>query len=425
MYLDESVWLHMRDGYRPLSLDREGRLTLSDPMQASRILVQPQSVESFSACMDGGIAHVLVNTRSGSLLYGATADGRKWRKFTLTRVERDQRIRDPILFARSGSVHILYIAGYDQTETLVHYQQNPAGSWSGRTLDSFTAEDRVRLLQVAAYRDDLYLFVLSGGFNKAKVRRYSLLLEPGAWREALLAPLPFTDFQVCCHQDELHMCWLSDGRVYADGTPLSWSGQCRMPCMQIIGDTISCTWVEPDGARKMTLGRSGWQPDQAPRLVGDPALHILLEDGYAIRSLLPPALSAVSPVDDPIGSPYPEMPNRSEQQVQRMASQMLMLYRQLSERIDRLQGEVDSLHASLSGSRSHTVEAAPQQREPEQASPSCPIQQDGGDDAQPAPHDDSEQYEAQPVRIEKIESPVHAVRVQPPVSVNDEGEPGE
>ena len=34
MYLDESVWLHMRTDTVPF-LDREGRLTLSDPMQAS------------------------------------------------------------------------------------------------------------------------------------------------------------------------------------------------------------------------------------------------------------------------------------------------------------------------------------------------------------------------------------------------------
>lgn len=382
MFSTESVWLHMRDGYRLLAPDREGRLALSDHSQTSRVLVHTQAASSYSACMgNGDTAHVLIHTHGGNLLYGVTVDGHRWKKFTLTRSNQEYRLRDPIIFADKAGVHILYIAEQDQSEALIHYQQNAAGSWNGNTLDTYSPQDWVRLLQMIAQRDDIYLFVLSGTHNKARIKRYSLVQEPGRWREVLTAPLPFTDFHVCRHEDELHMGWLSDGRVYADGTPLSWSSHCRIPCLNAGGNELSCTWLEPDGLQKMSLGTSGWQPAQPPDLKKEPALHIILENGYPVRSLQPPMQRQAILPQYPSVEPSAPTINRSDPHMQRMAAQTLMLFRQLSDRIDKLQTEMDTVRKTmiqLSGTSSTPVCIQCEQTEAE-ADP--PQSTDTGQDA--------------------------------------------
>lgn len=350
MFSNKSVWLRMRDGYHLLTSDREGRITLSDPSQTSMALVYPQPAESFSACMGSGdIAHVLICTHGGNLIYGVTADGRKWRKYTLTRSGQENGLRDPIIFSRDESVHILYVAEQNQSEALIHYQQNAAGNWIGNAIDVFDALNGVRPLQIIAHREDVYLFMLASAQNRAQIRRYSLLLEPGKWTEALLAPLPFTDFHVCRHEDQLHMCWLSDGRVYVDGTPLTWSERCRIPCMRVESGKISCVWMEPDGVHHMILGSPGWQAVQVSPLKSEPELHILLESGDPIRSMQAPDRRPVSLPQCPPPDPDGASRGPADPQVQRIASQTMMLFRQMSNRIDRLERDMEILRGVLPG----------------------------------------------------------------------------
>ncbi len=238
-------------GRRLLSIDKGHQLVVRGGADAP-VVVESRPVTDFAAAVDlQGCLHIVAWLLSRHLMYYTSTDGASFSRSTLLSGDGQLRIKEPMIWADKAAA-VAYLAETETTDTLVCYRAS-GGNWEGRRLSEVSLPDRLLPLQ---FEGGPGLSVIYSIFSRGQTTVSARSVDGGAPETIATSADGISDFCAVTTAGVRHVCWMSNGYLFADGQVLSqepW--QQSNPYLKWDGGALQCLWMESGRLCGATLGR--------------------------------------------------------------------------------------------------------------------------------------------------------------------------